>query len=328
MWAWISPDGKGVAAPPCNRYAADMTPEPSDGLSATDRARALGGRLGVPALDSLDDALAAADVVHICSPMASHFEIASRALTAGRSVVCEKPVAGTADEVRTLFAMAASNDAVLVPVHQFLFQRGVIDALAALPALGTLLHFDMTACTAGATGRDAAGAELVALDILPHPMSLAARFVAADLERVRWHVAPTPPGELRVTGISGAVSIGITISCAARPPLNSVRLLTTGGTMDIDLFHGYSTVDRGRATRLGKLGRPFTGASRTLAAAVANLARRAWRRESAYPGLRALMERSYESVHREQDGPITAAECIAVAEACEWVARARAAGRG
>ena len=41
MWAWISPDGKGVAAPPCNRYAADMTPEPSDGLSATDRARAL-----------------------------------------------------------------------------------------------------------------------------------------------------------------------------------------------------------------------------------------------------------------------------------------------
>jgi len=50
---------------------------------------------------------AAIDAVHICTPNAQHFPMALDALKAGKHVVCEKPLATTVEEARTLVAAAA-----------------------------------------------------------------------------------------------------------------------------------------------------------------------------------------------------------------------------
>jgi predicted dehydrogenase len=47
------------------------------------------------------------DAVHICTPNAQHFPMAHDALKAGKHVVCEKPLATTVDEARTLVTAAA-----------------------------------------------------------------------------------------------------------------------------------------------------------------------------------------------------------------------------
>src|SRR5580704_8841132 len=47
------------------------------------------------------------DAVHICTPNAQHFPMALEALEAGKHVVCEKPLATTVEEARTLVAAAA-----------------------------------------------------------------------------------------------------------------------------------------------------------------------------------------------------------------------------
>jgi len=49
---------------------------------------------GLPTADSLDSLIAAADVVHVCTPPSTHEEVATRALAAGRSVIIEKPYTG------------------------------------------------------------------------------------------------------------------------------------------------------------------------------------------------------------------------------------------
>ena len=46
------------------------------------------------------------DVVHICTPNASHFPIAKAALEAGKHVLCEKPLATSATEARELVELA------------------------------------------------------------------------------------------------------------------------------------------------------------------------------------------------------------------------------
>ena len=47
------------------------------------------------------------DAVHVCTPNSQHFPMAHEALLAGKHVVCEKPLATTIDEARTLVAAAA-----------------------------------------------------------------------------------------------------------------------------------------------------------------------------------------------------------------------------
>jgi predicted dehydrogenase len=51
----------------------------------------------------------AIDAVHICTPNAQHFSMAKDALTAGKHVLCEKPLAVSAKEAEELVALAKKN---------------------------------------------------------------------------------------------------------------------------------------------------------------------------------------------------------------------------
>ena len=86
------------------------------------------------------------------------------------------------------------------------------------------------------------------------------------------------------------------------------------------LLHGFAVTHDGRVSRLRKAARPFTVAAATTRAAAANLARRAWRREPAYPGLRTLFEAFYRAAKGQAPGPITPAEILAVATEAERLA--------
>lgn len=76
-----------------------------------DAAQALGAER---AEDDAEALLVAADidVVHICTPNATHAELALRALNAGKHVVCEKPLATTAQDARVLAEAAAATGRV------------------------------------------------------------------------------------------------------------------------------------------------------------------------------------------------------------------------
>ncbi len=81
------------------------------------------------------------------------------------------------------------------------------------------------------------------------------------------------------------------------------------------------TVARGRSTRAGKVAQPLTSAAAVVATA-ANLIRRARHGEAAYPGLRALIEAFSPAATGQAPSPIPRDEALAVATACERVARA------
>ena len=72
--------------------------------------RAAAEHLGAERAELDGDALIAAediDVVHVCTPNTTHADLAARALTAGKHVVCEKPLATTVDDARELVDLAA-----------------------------------------------------------------------------------------------------------------------------------------------------------------------------------------------------------------------------
>jgi predicted dehydrogenase len=80
--------------------------------SAPGKARDAAKRLGVPkAYDTYDQLLADPEVrsVHITSPNRAHFEQASKAIAAGKHVLCEKPLSMTSAESAELVRLAAAS---------------------------------------------------------------------------------------------------------------------------------------------------------------------------------------------------------------------------
>lgn len=106
--------------------------------STAQRSAEAAARIGAARVMTAEELFADPDieVVHVCTPNSSHAEYASRALAAGKHVVCEKPIGATLDEAeRMAEAARASGLVTAVPfVNRFhALTREIRDRLAADP---------------------------------------------------------------------------------------------------------------------------------------------------------------------------------------------------
>ena len=272
---------------------------------------------GARAVASLRDAIASddIDVVHVCTPPDGRESIVASALHQRRHVLAEKPLASGAARAAELHSLATSSGVILCPVHQFVFQPGALRAAAMRDDIGVLRQFNAVIASAGASDGDDRAQDRLVFDILPHPLSLAERLLDGGTGGVRWNALRSSPGEAAVIGSGSGLALSITVSTHSRPTRNTLHLSGDGGSVYADLFHGFAVVERGAVSRLHKAVRPFTVAGSTLIAASANLAGRAVRRESAFPGLRELVSRFYAAVATGDESPIPASESIGAAAA-------------
>jgi predicted dehydrogenase len=262
-------------------------------------------------------------VLHVCTPLATHVDIARLAIEARVPVLVEKPLAPDAMTTESLLALATSHGVLLCPVHQFLFQAGILAAERSLRTLGAVRQLELVACSAGADAGGDVERESVALDILPHGLALARRLLGVPLGDADWQVGGTSAGELRAAADVSGTSIMLSVSMRARPTENSLTARCDRGTIRANLFHGYATIERGAPSRLDKMGRPFVGSTQTLGAAVGNLVGRVVRRELAYPGLRELVRRFHLACSRGDSSPITVDETLDVARSRDRILQGR-----
>ena len=99
--------------------------------SSPERSREAARRLGAETAYESAEALVddtAVDVVHICTPNHLHAHLAERALTAGKHVVCEKPLAIDLDASQRLAALAAGTPACTAVPFAYRFYPTVREA--------------------------------------------------------------------------------------------------------------------------------------------------------------------------------------------------------
>ncbi|MEP7199454.1 MAG: Gfo/Idh/MocA family oxidoreductase [Chloroflexota bacterium] len=280
-------------------------------------ARRLADRHRTLAFPSLDNLLATVNVnaVHICTPLDTHIELATRALDAGAHVLVEKPLAPDATSTAQLLAHAQARERFIVPVHQFIFQDGVQRTRAHIHTLAPIVHMELTAVTAGADGADNRARDQLAADILPHALSLFQYFLPRGVDDIAGLALHPAPGELRALARFDDISLAITISTHGRPTRNEFTLIGARGTLHADLFHGFAVVQHGAPSRAQKIIQPFAFATRSFAAATTNLASRALHGETAYPGLRALLRAFYHAIAAGMPPPIAPQATLAIARA-------------
>ncbi len=89
----------------------------------------LGG--SAPVFSSLENALEhKPDVVVVCTPPSSHFDLVRLALQSGASVLCEKPLATNAFDARSLVELAQAQGKTLRTSAKYRFCEGVVKAKA------------------------------------------------------------------------------------------------------------------------------------------------------------------------------------------------------
>jgi myo-inositol 2-dehydrogenase/D-chiro-inositol 1-dehydrogenase len=179
-------------------------------------AEAFAAESGAQVHASLDELLAAVDVVDVCTPTPEHPAIVRAALDAGRDVVCEKPLALTGEEARELVAHAERIGRRLFPAHvvryfpQYAAAKRAIDT----GAIGTpaVLRFERTGALPDRDWyADEALSGGIVMDQMIHDIDQAL-WLAGDVENVhaRQHVAASDPAvrtaHVVLTHRSGALS--------------------------------------------------------------------------------------------------------------------------
>ena len=312
------------------RYAARMGARIA-AIVDPDRAaaRALAGRFrGAAVFSDLEESFRGGPsaAVHVCTPSASHEASVLTALESGRHVLVEKPLAASAEGAKRLLDLASRKGLTLSAVHQFPFQRGATLLARERARLGEIVRLDFLLCSTGGQGFAPAESREALLAMLPHPVSLF-RLLAREMPAASaWRILAAGPDEISLSCVSAGLNLGVFLSLRGRPTRCRLEATGTAATAHLDLFHGFSVIERRRPSRFSKAGAPFRFGIDLLGTAAANLSRRALAREPAYPGLRELIRVFYLAVAGRAAPPVTAEEILDAAGLADRV-RAEPADR-
>jgi predicted dehydrogenase len=108
--------------------------------------------------------------VVIATPLSTHFDLARRALSAGKHVFVEKPFAHTSVEARTLIDLAKTSGKVIMVGHTFEYSPAVrkIGAVIRSGELGDVYYISSTRVNLGLHQKDVS----VVWDLAPHDLSM------------------------------------------------------------------------------------------------------------------------------------------------------------
>ncbi|GAB4160133.1 MAG: Gfo/Idh/MocA family oxidoreductase [Planctomycetota bacterium] len=130
----------------------------------------------VPGFTDLDDALPHCDVVALSTPVSTHFELAMKALKAGKHLFIEKPITRTSEEAEILVKEAQKRGLVIVVDHILLFQGMVrkVKEIIASGELGDINFFYSVRANLGLFQTDDIN---VIWDLAPHDLSMMLYFL-------------------------------------------------------------------------------------------------------------------------------------------------------
>ncbi len=215
------------------------------GVFDTDPAHARRARtaFGVQVFDTFDELVAASEAVDIVTPTVSHFELARRAVEAGRHVFIEKPVTETPDEARRLIDLQARYGVVVQVGHVERFNPAVQALMAEAPPTPRYLEAHRLTPFVG-RGTDVS----VVLDLMIHDIDLALWWIRSPIQEVRARgvavISQHPDiASARLEFENGAVA-NLTASRISLKKERKVRIFQHSQYVSLDLLHHRSAVYR------------------------------------------------------------------------------------
>jgi predicted dehydrogenase len=243
------------------------------------------------------------DVVHICTPPASHAPLARMALEAGCSIYVEKPFTEQAKDAEALLALAAARGLKVCAGHQLLQEAPTLVIEKYLASIGRIAHvesyFSFRPTRHAPGGRTLLRADKQLLDILPHPVYLLLRMLEragggpVEMSALELSDAGTVHALVRSGGVTGT----LVVTLEGRPVESHLRVIGSNGSLFGDYVRGTVLRSIGPGSSgIDKLFAPYRQGWQVLTRSTAAFARRFLKRQRSYPGLAELFDAFYQSV--------------------------------
>ena len=263
-------------------------------------------------------------VVHVTTPVPTHFRLASEALEHGAHVFVEKPITASFEELESLCRTAQAKNRWLIEDHNYLFNTPVQRILGLVEdgRFGEVVHVEASICL-DITGPDSpySGSQgqhpSLAMpggaisDFLTHLAYLACVFVGPHREvRTIWAKrdpdSTLPADEMRAVIDAERGTAVLTFSCHGQPDGFCVRVQGTKMRAEAQLFEPRLMVERVRG--VGPLTPVVNGLSATWShwwSTWRTLASRLGGGAGAYEGLWNLVQRTYGALEADALPPIS-----------------------
>jgi predicted dehydrogenase len=291
-----------------------------------DLARQAALRFGVPYWQTDVDRMldsARPDVVHICTPPATHRDLLDRALDAGAHAYVEKPFAMSAAEGRQMLSNAAAAGHVVCAGHDRLFDPAWLECLARIRSgtIGTVRHIEFFQAydLDGPFGRVFANDQShwvwqlpggLLYNAIPHGIAALAALIPDEhpvVTSVPWHRSfQQSATELQVLVRGSVTSATLTFVTGTRPAGSYVRVHGDAGWLEVD-FEARTTRLRASSNLPGLVARiyvPWTSTRESARMLARNLVRLVRGDLMHFAGLQHLVRLFYEAVISGGPSPI------------------------
>jgi predicted dehydrogenase len=197
------------------------------------RAQAVGQEVGAPAAERFEEALGEVDAVSIAVPTPAHYEVAKACLQAGKHVLVEKPLAGTAAEGQELVTLAGRKQVVLQVGYLERFNPAFV---ACRPRIG-MPHYIESLRIHSFLER---GSDVdVVLDLMSHDIDLVLAMVKSPVRHLHavglsLMTQRTDLANVRLIFENGAVA-NLTASRISRKAERKLRLFQKDSYLSLDL---------------------------------------------------------------------------------------------
>ena len=163
------------------RVAASLEGAAVSGVFDVDpsRAKAVGAEFSVPVRNSFESLIQASDAIVVATPTVTHHEVASAALSAGRHVLVEKPIAATLAEADDLIREAKVRGVILQVGHIERFNPAIEAALPHTSGARFIETHRLAVFTPRSLDVD------VVLDLMIHDLQIAQAVVGRPVSEVR-----------------------------------------------------------------------------------------------------------------------------------------------
>lgn len=212
-----------------------------------------------------DPAAGAPDVVVVCTPIHTHFALASQAVRAGCDVLLEKPPTSSLDEFEALLALVAETGrsvqvgfqtfgSTALPALHDVVASGEIGDMTGVGAVGTWLRYESYWTRSAWTGRRTVAGRPVVDGVVTNPLAhavatslhLAGATAVADVATIELdqyranRIEVDDTTAVRITTVRGLpVSLGLTLCASAQ---TSPRIVVRGRTGQAVLDYDTDTI--------------------------------------------------------------------------------------